>query len=1055
MRSGFSRSPSLLVVSLPEFADNRRSHRVLMKRAPLQRRSLIAALIVALLSSLAPGAGAALSSDNPRIDRDRQAARVTLANTAEVKITAGPTGVLIEWRTSFEIDNLGFNVYRDQGGSRTLVNATMIAGSVLLTGQGTPLYAGYSYRWFDAGGRLDSRYYLEDVDLKGASTITGPYAPVWNESLLRSEQAKTISDVAAAQAEKAEQTGGPAGTFERLAVAPAGVKEQWPIAAQPALKINVKQDGWYRVTQPEMAAAGFDVSADVRNLRLFADSREVPIEVTRSSGVLTTSDFVEFYGTGLDITTTDTHVYYLVNGSQAGLRVPLLGELSPNADAAPSPRLPPGAKSANEEKSVSGAAWFASISSGVTGERDARRDEPSVANQPDAVKVPFAEDSGVQTQPSYAGDREPAASKVKDVPLGVASIKETKTTSAPGRAMSGAARTVQPRKKSRGRRGHGRRRRSAARRKNNHAVAVASPTAGFLYDVQLKERFVYFSALLNGAAENYFGGSLANAPNPPNPPTTKTLRVTNLQTDSQGTALLRIGLQGTTLQIHLVNVLVNDVPVGSMSFDFRQYAEQTFNLPVSQLREGDNIIKFVVAGGSGDHELYSYARLTYPRTFRADNDRLSFALRSTQSAKIDGFTTPNIRVLDISDPASVREVRPIVESAGSAYSATVPATGARAKGSRTFLALRSNSFLQPASLVLNQPSTLNQASNAADLLIISYKDFIPSLAPLKTKRESEGLTVKIVDIEDVFDEFSFGMHTPQAITDLLDLARASWALKPRYLLLVGDASYDYRNYEGGGYFDLVPTRLVDATYLESASDDTLTDYDGDGIPEIPVGRLPVRTVAEANIVISKIVNFLPANVPQGALMVADTQGSYFFNFEQANEELIPLLTPAMQANVQKVYRAQQPSDPAARASIISKINAGTALVNYSGHGNVDVWTGAPIFNNADAMALTNGNKLPLVIVMNCLNGYFVAPPIDCLSEALLKAPNGGAVASFSSSGETIPIGQQAMGLQLFSLLYSGTPIALGDATRQAKLATNDIDVRRTWILFGDPTMKIR
>jgi hypothetical protein len=190
-------------------------------------------------------------------------------------------------------------------------------------------------------------------------------------------------------------------------------------------------------------------------------------------------------------------------------------------------------------------------------------------------------------------------------------------------------------------------------------------------------------------------------------------------------------------------------------------------------------------------------------------------------------------------------------------------------------------------------------------------------------------------------------------------------------------------------------------------------------------------------------------------MVADTQGSYFFNFEQADNDLIALLPPGMQSTVQKVYRAEQPSDASTRSSIISAINSGAALVNYSGHGNVDVWTGAPIFSSSDALSLTNGNKLPLVIVMDCLNGYFVAPNIDCLSESLLKAANGGAVASFSSSGLTIPIGQHEMGQQLIQLLYSGTPMALGDATRQAKQATNDIDVRRTWILFGDPTMKIR
>ena len=68
---------------------------------------------------------------------------------------------------------------------------------------------------------------------------------------------------------------------------------------------------------------------------------------------------------------------------------------------------------------------------------------------------------------------------------------------------------------------------------------------------------------------------------------------------------------------------------------------------------------------------------------------------------------------------------------------------------------------------------------------------------------------------------------------------------------------------------------------------------------------------------------------------------------------------------------------------------------------------------------------------------------------------GGAVASFVSSGLTIPDGQHAMGQRLFQLLYGSQPIALGDATRQAKLATTDLDVRRTWILLGDPTIKIR
>jgi hypothetical protein len=128
---------------------------------------------------------------------------------------------------------------------------------------------------------------------------------------------------------------------------------------------------------------------------------------------------------------------------------------------------------------------------------------------------------------------------------------------------------------------------------------------------------------------------------------------------------------------------------------------------------------------------------------------------------------------------------------------------------------------------------------------------------------------------------------------------------------------------------------------------------------------------------------------------------------------------------------------------------------------VDAWAGncadLPTFGSADALALTNANKLSLVVVMDCLNGYFQEPDptFSGLAEAFLQAPNGGAVASFASSGSTIPEGQHQMGTELLALLYGSQPIALGDAIKNAKSFTTDIDVRRTWIFFGDPSMKIR
>ena len=417
-------------------------------------------------------------------------------------------------------------------------------------------------------------------------------------------------------------------------------------------------------------------------------------------------------------------------------------------------------------------------------------------------------------------------------------------------------------------------------------------------------------------------------------------------------------------------------------------------------------------------------------------------------------------MLDISDPANVQAVHPIIETSGAGFALTIQPVG-RTKG-RRLVALPDTQLSHPASLALNTPSTLNLASNGADLVIISYKDFIPALAPLVAQRQSQGFNTVVADVEDVFDEFSYGVHTPQAIRDFLARANTNWATHPRYVLLVGDASYDPRNYQGFGKFDFVPTKLVDTgfrgdqdTALETASDDWLTDFDnGDGIADISIGRLPVRTLAEANLVVSKVVNYSPANPPQSALLVADAQGSYYLDFEAANNQIATLLPASL--TKQKVYRAQEPSDAQTHTDIINHFNSGQVLVVYSGHGNTNIWGGS-IFSTDDAMALTNGNKLPFVVVMDCLNGFFTVPQASgqSLAEALVKAPNGGAVASFASSGLTIPDGQHAMGQVMFNLLYGHpTTIPIGDASRQSKAFTSDQDVRRTWILFGDPTMKI-
>ena len=106
--------------------------------------------------------------------------------------------------------------------------------------------------------------------------------------------------------------------------------------------------------------------------------------------------------------------------------------------------------------------------------------------------------------------------------------------------------------------------------------------------------------------------------------------------------------------------------------------------------------------------------------------------------------------------------------------------------------------------------------------------------------------------------------------------------------------------------------------------------------------------------------------------------------------------------------------------------------------------------------MSNASNLSLFVMMTCLNGYFHDAQFDSLSESLMKAANGGAIAVWASSGMTAPGDQAVMDIELFERLFDENgSLTLGEAVSRARAAALNIDVRRTWILLGDPTTRLR
>ncbi|HBB87025.1 MAG TPA: hypothetical protein DC047_05370 [Blastocatellia bacterium] len=973
--------------------------------------------------------------------------RTNLSQSQTGKLSAATalattSGVIIRWRSNLDADNLGFNIYRLKAGSRVRVNREIIPGAVFVVNRLTRPSDSHSYSWFDPEGSANATYYIEAVSIEGLTKLDERAITVTPKSNAALDQTAAPSglsrDSAANGADvSSAQKSYPAAEAATL-TANGPLENQWAIAAKPGLKISIKRDGWYRITQQDMAGAGFNPTVDRRNLRLFGDGQEVAINTSQSVGPFSSSDYIEFYGRGIDVPTSDTRIYYLIADTVPGKRVS--GELHLDATAAALPQaaaIPSGPIAPKPS-------WFGFVWSFLNLPEPTRPDSGTET----ASKPERATETKLASEPAPSSDTPPSsATPLPVTQISPAGSEHISVASSNDQLLPrDAALTSRATKKRTARKKTNKN--SKTSRKYNHAETTnAISPASFDYTVEQRDRTVYFVSELNGDLENFFGGVLSSSA------VNQTIEINNPAVTGAGPAHLEIAIQGVSAAPHQVDIKFNNVAIGSLNYFGMEHAVASFDVPVSIIQNGANTLTFVPVAGGGV-SLIDYARLTYPHAFKADAGKLKFNLRGTQSLKVDGFATANVRLIDYTDPLAVTTSSPSAEVTASGYAITVRTTSPRSKSQRLLYAFPEGQFEQPAALTLNQPSNLNLASNAADFLIVAHKSIIPALGPLVTARTNQGFTVSVVDIDDVYDEFSYGLHGPQAIKDFLSLAATRWSMTPRYVIFAGDASLDPRNYMGSGNFDFVPTKLIDATFNETASDDWLADFDDDGAADIAIGRLPVRTANDANLVISKIVNFLPGNIPQNALLIADDPGTPpLWDFETANDDVQALLPPSM--TVQRVNVRTEPSPAQATANIINGFNQGRAVVNYSGHGNVDVWSGSSIFTTADATALTNGNKLPLVIVMDCLNGYFQDPNLLSLSEAFLLAPNGGAVAAFASSGLTSTPGQRQMELQLYSSLYGSQPIAVGDAIKTAKAATTDIDVRRTWIYFGDPSLKIR
>ena len=413
-----------------------------------------------------------------------------------------------------------------------------------------------------------------------------------------------------------------------------------------------------------------------------------------------------------------------------------------------------------------------------------------------------------------------------------------------------------------------------------------------------------------------------------------------------------------------------------------------------------------------------------------------------------------------SGPVAVLEVATPVSSSGASWLTGYESTGDslrfRAETGHRYVAVSRAALLTPR-VAAPAPSSLRATTNQADYLLIAPRAFLAAAEPLLQRRHDQGLATRAVALEEIADEFGHGQPSAEAIKGFLAYAFQSWARpSPRYVLLLGDSTYDPRNFVGTSQPSPLPALWARTSYLWTVSDPELAAVNGeDALPDLAIGRLPAATVEQAQRLVDKLIAWEDSGqgLSGAAALVADNPdlaGDFEADARDIAESYL-----AGRSDLLLLRELGAETRPA----ILDALNSGLSYLSYVGHGGAAVWASENVWNSWDAASLQGQSRQPLLVTMNCLNGYFVAPAFDSLSESLLKAEGRGAIASFSPSGLSLDGPAHQYHRALMAELTNGQHARLGDAVLAAQKLYAETglmpELLSVYQLLGDPAMKVR
>ncbi len=434
----------------------------------------------------------------------------------------------------------------------------------------------------------------------------------------------------------------------------------------------------------------------------------------------------------------------------------------------------------------------------------------------------------------------------------------------------------------------------------------------------------------------------------------------------------------------------------------------------------------------------------------------------------------NIEVWDITVPLSPRNVDLSIEpEQGFGKFSLQP------DSLREFIAFDGSDFMNPV-LYGSIPNQNLHAHQTAEFIIVSHPDFIDQSERLANlHREIDGMDVIVVNLDEIYNEFSSGAPDITAIRDFVKMVYQKSGTPPalKYLLLFGDGSYDPFDRVGGNLF-YVPT-FQSKQSLWFTSTYVTDDYfglmdpgegqDASGDVDLGIGRFAVNTIQDAKLMVDKVEDYMKMGASVNGSwrnklnFIADDEDSNLHLYQADTILVSRIQRKNATVNINKIYfdaynqqsSASGQSYPQATADINHAVNQGALIVNYTGHGGELGLSHEKVVQISDILSWTNIDALPVFITATCEFSRFDNPVLTSAGELVLLNQNGGGIALFTTTRLAFASSNLLLNKRLYDTLFRALPLEhprLGDLMMFSK--TPSTTNLRNFVLLGNPALKL-